>query len=128
MKYMLVIHGSDDAWKKLDRQAADRIGAVHRSLQAELEASGELVDHSELALEDAKIVRSQGGELIVTKGPFTEGNQVVGGYYLVDCRDVERATEIAGRFVEAEFAPIEVRRVSRVTTWDTTTPSTTRRS
>jgi hypothetical protein len=126
MKFMLVIYGSDDAWKKLDRLAADRIGAAHKSLQAELEASGELVDHSELALEGAMIVRNQGGEAVTTKGPFTEGNQVVGGYYLVDCRDVERATEIAGRFAEAEFAPIEVRRVSRVTTWDTATPSTTR--
>jgi hypothetical protein len=113
------------AWKTLDRQAADRIGAAHRSLQAELEASGELVDHSELALADAMIVRTHGGETVATKDPFTEGCQVVGGYYLVDCRDAERAIEIAGRFMEAELAPVEVRRVSRVTNWDTATPSAT---
>jgi hypothetical protein len=127
MQYMLVIYGSDDAWKKLDRQAAERIGAAHRSLQSDLQASGELVEHSELAFEGATIVRSDGGEVVTTKGPFTEGNHVVGGYYVVDCRNIERAIEIAGRFVEAEFAPIEVRRVSRETTWDTSTPSTTRK-
>jgi hypothetical protein len=43
---------------------------------------------------------------------------VLGGYYIVDVAGVARATEIAARFGEAEFAPVEVRRLSSDSSWD----------
>jgi hypothetical protein len=92
-------------------------------VQNELSASGELLDHKELALDNAKIVRTARRIPVVTNGPFAGAKEILGRYYLVDCVNLERATEIAGRFLEAEFAPIEVRRLSGDTSWDTGAPT-----
>lgn len=103
MRYLLLIHVTND--EPLSQRGME----AHRAVQAELKASGELIDTSELA--EGRLVRRTSGELVVTDGPYTETAEIIGGYYLVDCVDIDRATEIAGRFVEAEFAPIEVRRI-----------------
>jgi hypothetical protein len=78
-------------------------------MSEELTASGELVDSNELGVPGARVVRTGGGVTRVTDGPFTEGKEIVGGYYLVDCASIDRAIEIASRFVEARYTPIEVR-------------------
>ena len=62
-------------------------------------------------VEDATTVRVRKGELLVTDGPYTEGKEYIGGYYIVDVDSLERAVEIAGRFVEARFHPVDVRRM-----------------
>jgi hypothetical protein len=118
MKYLLMIYGNSAAWNALTKDAVDRLVRAHQSVQEELTASGELIDSQELAVEDSKVVRTSGGRSVVTDGPFTEGTQFVSGYYLIDCAGVERATEIAGRFAEAEFAPIEVLRLGPNSAWD----------
>jgi hypothetical protein len=123
MKYMLMIYGNKAAWDSLTRDLIAEIGRTHRTLQNELSASGELLDHKELALDNAKVVRTNRGIPIVTDGPFVGDKEILGGYYLVNCVSLARATEIAGRFLEAEFAPIEVHRLSGDTTWDTGAPT-----
>jgi hypothetical protein len=126
MKYMLVIYGSEKAWSALDRNDGERIGSAHKALQAELANTGELVDHMELALDDAIVVRRSDDRVERTEGPLDAGGQLLGGYYVVDCVDRARAVEIAARFEEAKFAPIEVRRLRGGTTWDSGKPSTGR--
>lgn len=74
-------------------------------------------------METAKVVRMTSGVAEIEDGPLTNAELILGGYYLVDCASLERVTEIAGRFAEAEFAPIEVRRLSAETTWDTGAPT-----
>jgi hypothetical protein len=123
MKYMLLIYGNKAGWDSLTQNVIDEIGRTHRAVQNELSASGELLDHKELALDNAKIVRTARRIPVVTNGPFARAKEILGGYYLVDCVNLERATEIAGRFLEAEFAPIEVRRLSGDTSWDTGAPT-----
>jgi hypothetical protein len=118
MKYLLMIYGNHASWNALTKEAVARFERAHQSVQEELTASGELIDTQELAVEDSKVVRTSGGRSVVTAGPFTEGTQFISGYYLIDCPDMERATEIAGRFAEAEFAPIEVLRLGPNTAWD----------
>ena len=123
MKYMLLIYGNKAGWDSLTQNVIDEIGRTHRALQNELSASGELLDHKELALDNAKIVRTERRIPVITNRPFAGDKEILGGYYLVDCVSLERATEIAGRFLEAEFAPIEVRRLSGDTSWDTGAPA-----
>ena len=122
MKYMLMIYGNKVGWDSLTQALIDEIGRTHKTMQSELSASGELLDHKELALNDAKVVRTKRGIPVITDGPFVGDKEILGGYYLVDCVSLARATDIAGRFLEAEFAPIEVRRLSGDTSWDTGAP------
>ena len=111
MRYMLMIHLNDDIAERFDNDTElfDRVMAAHNALQKDLRASGELVDTHELLPEGSKVVRSRPSDLLVTDGPFTESKEWIAGYYVVDTASIERAAEIAGRLVEGEFSPVEVR-------------------
>jgi hypothetical protein len=109
VRFMLNIYGSHEVWEAMDDDAWRRLEGAHASLIAELRASGEFVETHPLSADQARVVRRTEGILTVTDGPFVELKEIVGGYYIVDCVDIDRAAQIAGRLVEAEFAPIDVR-------------------
>jgi len=111
MKYMILIGASHEAWDELGQEGRDRITAAHGSLIPELIESGEFVDTHQLGFteETARTIRPSAGGHTVTDGPFIEAKDYVAGYYIVDAASIERATAIAERLVEAEFAPVEVR-------------------
>ncbi|MFF3225278.1 YciI family protein [Nocardia suismassiliense] len=54
-------------------------------------------------------VRREGDQLLVTDGPFTEQSEVVGGFYVFDCPDLDTAVELAGRIPTAARGSVEVR-------------------
>lgn len=112
MKFMLLIHGDDATYAALAKDTFDRMMAAHEALQRELTASGELLDTNELSSTDARVLRTKDGAPMVTDGPYAESKDVVAGYYLVECVDIDRASEIAGRLLEAEVAPIEIRPIT----------------
>ena len=111
MRYLLTIYNNSETEAAITSTAEQEFETAHRELQAELTASGELVDTQVLSMRDARIVRSTPDGVVVTDGPFTEVKEWVGGFYLVECAGIDRAAEIAGRFVEARYSPIEVRRL-----------------
>lgn len=111
MRYMLTIYNDDATMRALEGPDGAECERVHRAVQEELKASGELVETHELSPVDARVVRNRSDEPAVTVGPVTGGSGWAGGYYVVECADIDRAAEIAGRFVEARYAPVEVRRV-----------------
>src|SRR6478752_1390527 len=110
MKHLLLIPNNVDTWNALTAPEIGAIMQAHTSLQEELRASGEFVEAHELG-EEAKFVRNNGGTCTVTDGPFMETKEIVAGYYIVDCVDLARAVEIAGKLGEATLWPIEVRRI-----------------
>jgi hypothetical protein len=111
MKFMITIYNNAEANTAIRGDDREEFERIHGQLYDELTASGELVDSNELSVTDAKTVRTSGGSPIVTEGRFTEGKDATGGYYIVDVADIDRAIEIASTFVEARFAPIEVRQL-----------------
>ncbi|WBU38185.1 YciI family protein [Homoserinibacter sp. YIM 151385] len=110
MRYMIIISTDDDARRQWDADPAVFEDA-HRAVFAELEASGELVDGNELDPDDTTVIGTWRGIRISSRGPFTEGTEVLGGYYIVDVADRERAVEIAGKLAETRFSPVEIRRL-----------------
>jgi hypothetical protein len=112
MKYLILIHNELATVESIPPDLMAEYDRVHAEVIAELTASGELLQTDELEVPTARLVRSDDtGAVTVTDGPFTEGREITGGYYLVEVDSAERATAIAGRFVEARFAPVEVRRL-----------------
>lgn len=107
MKYVLLIYGNREAWKDLDWSVLDR---AHSELVAELTASGELVEMNQLDSDHGRVVRRDASDsLIVTEGPFVEAREIVGGYYRIDCVDLDRAVEIAAKLEETRFSLVDVR-------------------
>jgi hypothetical protein len=58
---------------------------------------------------DATTVRVRNGEVVTTDGPFAETKEQLGGYYLVDCKDLDEAIEVAAKIPGARVGSIEVR-------------------
>jgi hypothetical protein len=58
---------------------------------------------------DATTVRVRDGEVLTTDGPFAETKEQIGGYYLVDCKDLDEAIEVAAAIPSARSGSIEVR-------------------
>lgn len=111
MRYMILIHSNEAAeavWRDGERATLDD---THAAIAGELDAAGELLDAGELSVDDVAVVGRHAGAVPVTRGPFTEGIEWVGGYYIVDVADRARAVEIAGRFAESSYSPIEIRRI-----------------
>ena len=59
----------------------------------------------------ATTVRVRGGQSEISDGPFAETKEVLGGYYLLDCKDLDEALECAAKIPTAKFGSIEVRPV-----------------
>ena len=60
---------------------------------------------------DATTVRVRDGEVLTSDGPFAETKEQMGGFYLVDCADLDEAIEIASKIPGAKLGSIEVRPV-----------------
>jgi hypothetical protein len=63
---------------------------------------------------DATTVRVQNGEVLTSDGPFAETKEQIGGFYLIDCKDLDEAIEIAAKIPGAKHGSIEVRPI-----WET---------
>jgi hypothetical protein len=94
VKYMITVYASQRDFDSMTEQSA--IGEFLSRFVAELTESGELVDAQGLAAPVlARRVQRRDGEQVVTDGPFAETEEVLAGYWVVDCAGIDRATEIA---------------------------------
>jgi len=109
MKYMLLIYSDETAWTESAQQQcyAESIQLTHQ-----LQANGQYVSASPLQpVSTATSVRVRQGKQLVTDGPFAETREQLGGYFLVDARDLNEAINIAGRIPAAHKGTIEIRPV-----------------
>jgi len=107
---MLMIYDNPDTREIFFGEAGKPLMAEMDALMEELESSGELVSTEALADPSrTRTVRVKDGVPVVTDGPLAEAKEHFGGYLLIDCASVERATEIAARWPSARFCAMEVR-------------------
>jgi hypothetical protein len=107
---MLLIYDNPDTREIFFGAAGDTVMAEMEAIMKELKESGELIGMAGLAdPSNTKTVRMHGGIQVVTDGPLAEAKEHFGGYLLVDCESLERATEIAARWPNARFCAMEVR-------------------
>jgi hypothetical protein len=110
MKYMLLIYDNADTRERFFGSEGDALMGEMDALMAELTESGELVGGEGLAdPSQSRTVRPQDGVPVATDGPFAEAKEHMGGYLIVDCEGIDRATEIAARWPNARFGAMEVR-------------------
>ncbi len=110
MKYLLMIHAEEAAFERLSETDQQRMMAEYRQLREQLKAQGNYLDGSRLhPVSSATIVRVREGKRVVTDGPFAETREQLGGYFLVEARDLEEAVGIAARMPGAVHGAIEVR-------------------
>ena len=115
MKFMLLVHHDEVAFAA--RPEAERQAMIQESVQLanQLNSSGQYVDAAPLHPSGSTAcVRMRDGQHVVTDGPFAETREQIGGYFLVDCSDVNEAIEIASRIPGARIGTVEVRQLTEV--------------
>ena len=112
MKYMLLIYMSEDAMSERERQDCYKESA---GLARELHASRKFLSASPLQpVATATSVRVREGKRLVTDGPFAETREQLGGYFLIDAKDLDDAIGIASRIPAARKGTVEVRPVVEI--------------
>jgi hypothetical protein len=111
VKYLLLIY-LDEAWDKLSLPARQQIYREQLQLAEQLTASGQYLGGAPLQPPStATSVRVRDGKRLVTDGPFAETREQLGGYMLIDVKDLDEAIAIAARGAVARVGTVEVRSV-----------------
>ena len=107
MKYMLLVYMDEKAMNSMERE---QCYSESTQLCHELSSRGQFVAASPLhPISTATSVRIREGKRLVTDGPFAETREQLGGFYLVDAKDLDEAIGIAARIPPAKKGTIEVR-------------------
>jgi hypothetical protein len=110
MKYMLLIYLEEQQWGRLSEEERQQIYAEYRQFSQDIEGSGNFLSGSELApISSATSVRVREGKQMITDGPFAETREQLGGYYLVEAKDLDEAIALAARIPSAKSGTIEIR-------------------
>lgn len=110
MQYLLLIYSAEDAGPQPGDADFGEMLAEYTTFTDETVSNGVFVGGN--ALENsgtATSVRVRAGKTVVTDGPFTETKEVLGGYYLLDCENLDQAIEYAAKIPGAKHGTIEVR-------------------
>jgi hypothetical protein len=112
VKYVLLICRDEPAWDRLSVTERRRIYGETVELSEELTARGQyLGGHPLHPSSSATSVRVRDGKRLVTDGPFAETREQLGGYMLIDVKDLDEAIAIAGRIPLARTSTVEIRPV-----------------
>ena len=113
MKYLCLIYSDETIWPRLPKPELDQMMAEYMAFTASIKQSGQYVDSNRLQpTPSATAVRLRNGKLSTTDGPFAETKEQLGGYYLVEARDLNEAIQIASRIPGARVGTIEVRPIA----------------
>jgi hypothetical protein len=112
MKYMMLVYLDEQAMSEPEREHCYVESA---QLTQELNSSGQYLDASPLhPISTATSVRVRDGKRMVTDGPFAETREQLGGYYLIEARDLDEAISIAERIPPVKFGTVEIRPVLEI--------------
>jgi hypothetical protein len=111
MQYLMMCCFDEGAWAKLPGPQRDSIMAAYGEFVRGLAESGHLLGGAKLGpTSTATTVRVQGGKPVITDGPFAETKEQIGGYHVVECRDLDEAIALATRIPTlAAGGTVEVR-------------------
>jgi len=98
MQYLLLCRFNEDAWEAIPRAERAAIMEEYHAVLDDLERTGRHVSTAKLEPVSAGRTVRHDGRTAVTDGPFLETKEHLGGYHLIECKDLEEATAIAARF------------------------------
>ena len=112
MKYMLLLFGDESSWEGLSEDQVMEVTEAYGKYSEDLEAAGAFVSGEGLQPSStATTLRMSGGERLLTDGPFAESKEQVGGFYVLDCKDLDEALEWAEKCPASQDGTIEIRPV-----------------
>jgi hypothetical protein len=115
MQYLLLIYNDENRIKNATPSDQTQMMNEYRAYTASIVDSGHMRGGNALQIAStATTVRVRDGKTLTTDGPFVETKEQLGGYYLVEARDLDEAIKLAARIPGARLGAIEVRPVMQL--------------
>jgi len=110
MKYLCLIYDEESKLYSLPQNEMERLMDEYTAFTRQIRASGHLLGGNDLEpVRAATTVRVRNGKVSAVDGPFAETKEQLGGYYLIEARDLNEAIQVASRIPSARIGSIEVR-------------------
>jgi hypothetical protein len=110
VKYLAIIYNDESLYANASPEDVGAVFAAHGKFGEDSRAAGVFVGGEGLqGTSTATTVRVRDGERMLTDGPYAETKEQIGGYYLLDCKDLDDALNWASQIPEAKTGAIEVR-------------------
>ena len=112
MKFLAIIYNDESLWANATPEDIAASFAGHGALMEASQKAGVLQGGEGLQpVATATTLRVRDGERMLTDGPYAETKEQIGGYYLLECKDLDEALNWAAQIPEAAFGAVEVRPV-----------------
>jgi hypothetical protein len=112
MQYLLLIYEQESVWDAIQGEEKQKIYKQYMDLVGDMKKAGTYIGGHQLQpVATASTVRVRNGKKAVTDGPFAETKEQLGGYFLVEAKDLDEALAHAARIPGADIGSIEVRPV-----------------
>ncbi|MFN8573339.1 MAG: YciI family protein [Gemmatimonadaceae bacterium] len=115
MKYLCLIYDDESMWPRMSKPEVDAIMTEYYTFTEDIRKSGHYINGNPLKpTNTATTVRVRNGKLSTTDGPFAETREQLGGYYLVEAKDLNDAIQLASRIPSARMGCVEVRPIQEM--------------
>jgi len=112
MRYMLLIYASEEDYSQMTSEEHTAIMQGHGAFAQEAMQRGILMGGAPLQpTSTARTVRVRKGKTLVIDGPFAETKEQLAGTYILDCKNLDEAIELASKIPDALYGSIEIRPV-----------------
>jgi hypothetical protein len=110
MKYLCLIYDDEKMWGTMPKDQMDAMLGEYGAFTESIKKSGQYIGGEPLQpTHTASTVRIRQGKVSATDGPFAETKEQLGGFYLIDAKDLNEAIQVASRIPSAKTGSIEVR-------------------
>ena len=110
MKYLLLIYGNEADWSSMSEEEQGKNYQEYMDYTQDIYKKGQYVAGEALQpVATATTVRVKNGKTITTDGPFAETREQLGGFYMVEAKDLDEAIHLAARIPGSRHGSIEVR-------------------
>ena len=114
MKYLCLAYEEERTLNALSKNEWDVLRKETLDYVDELKRKGNLITTEPLqSVKTAATVRVRGGKPSITDGPFAETKETLGGFFLIEARDLNEAIRVASKWPSARFGSIEVRPIEK---------------
>lgn len=112
MRYVLLIYDNEAAYQEKTQEEVAQEYEEYSAFDSIAEKRGLSPQGKALqSITTATTVRIRDGRVLATDGPFAETKEQLGGYYVLDCKDLDEAIEMAGKIPAVRHGSIEIRPV-----------------
>jgi hypothetical protein len=110
MQYLLLIYDAETEWAKMSQAEQGKMYEEYMQFTSDIKNKGNhLAGHQLQPIATATTVRVRNGKRLTTDGPFAETKEQLGGFYMIEAKNLDEAIELASRIPSARVGSIEVR-------------------